>query len=132
MIVVDASAVVEALGSTHIGREVFATLHRFGGWNAPALIDLEVAHAVRRLVSRGTLAAELATPLLADLLALPMERWDHRALVPRVWELRNVLSAYDAAYVALAENLGAPLLTLDRRLASSSGHRAKVMLATRS
>ena len=65
---------------------------------------------------------------LDDLAALDLTRWPHDVLLPRVWQLRSNLSAYDAAYVALAEALRAPLLTCDRRLAAAPGHRALIEL----
>jgi hypothetical protein len=64
----------------------------------------------------------------ADLSDLPMHRYPHDVLLPRIWELRHNLTAYDAVYVALAEALDAPLLTRDRRLATASGHGARVDL----
>ena len=66
---------------------------------------------------------------LADLADLSLRRYAHDLLLPRIWELRNNLTAYDAAYVALAEALKAPLLTRDRRLATAAGHRAQIELA---
>lgn len=74
-------------------------------------------------------AAERGRDALADLADFPLQRYPHDLLLPRVWELRNNLTAYDAVYIALAEALGAPLLTRDQRLAGAAGHRAQIELA---
>ena len=94
--------------------------------HAPHLVDLEVAQALRRYAASGQISGDRGREALNDLAALRLVRWPHDALIPRIWTLRENLTAYDAAYVALAEALDAPLLTRDRRLAASSGHRAKV------
>ena len=96
--------------------------------HAPHLIDVEVAQVVRRYAAAGELDAERGREALADLADFPLLRYPHDLLLQRIWELRNNLTAYDAAYVALAEVLGAPLLTRDRRLAAAPGHHAKVEL----
>jgi predicted nucleic acid-binding protein len=72
------------------------------------------------------LSAQRGREALEDLADLSVRRYPHDVLLPRVWELRANLTAYDAAYVALAEALGAPLFTRDRRLAGAAGHRARV------
>jgi predicted nucleic acid-binding protein len=129
VIVVDASAVLETLLRTPAAAAVEGrlfdsrqTLH------APHLIDVEVAQVVRRYAAAGELDAERGREALADLADFPLLRYPHDLLLQRIWELRNNLTAYDAAYVALAEVLGAPLLTCDRRLAAAPGHHAKVEL----
>jgi predicted nucleic acid-binding protein len=94
--------------------------------HAPQLIDLEVLHVFRRFERRGVLSASRAAEAVEDLLDLPVTRYPHLALASRIWELRGGLTAYDAAYVALAEALDAPLLTRDAALASVRGHRARV------
>jgi predicted nucleic acid-binding protein len=119
MLVVDASAVVELLLARPAAAAVerIATEHGFE-LHAPQLIDVEVVSALRRLVARGSATAVRAGEAVDDLLDLPLERYAHQHLVPRVWELRDNFSAYDAAYVALAEAVierGAPLLTADAR-----------------
>lgn len=129
MIVLDASVVIELVLGTEAGREVARriadpelTLH------VPHLIDLEVAQVVRRYVLAGLVSVErgrCAIELLAD---LDLERHPHEPLLGRIWALRANLTAYDAAYVALAEILDAPLLTRDRRLAAASGHAAEVIV----
>jgi len=129
VIVVDASAVLEVLLRTSAAKAVedrlFApnqTLH------APHLLDVEVAQVIRRYAMKGDIDSDRGGLALADLAAFPLQRYPHDFLLPRMWELRNNLTAYDAAYVALAEALDAPLLTRDRRLANAAGHRAKIEL----
>jgi predicted nucleic acid-binding protein len=77
-------------------------------------------------VTSGTLTAQRGEEALEDLRGLPLNRYPHDFLIPRVWELRATLTAYDALYVALAELLGAVLLTCDGKIASASGHHASV------
>ncbi len=124
MIVVDASAVVEFLLGTPAGLEVERTL--FDGAPTlcvPHLLDLEVAQVVRRFAAAGKLSAARGRAALGDLADLPLQRYPHEFLLPRIWELRGSLSAYDAVYLALAEALDASLLTLDRQLAIAAGRR---------
>lgn len=130
MIVVDASALIEVLLRTPAARaledRLFApeqTLH------APHLIDIEIAQVIRRYERGGEIDAERGRAALADLADMPLRRYPHDLLLPRMWELRHVLSAYDAAYIALAEALDAPVLTRDRRLAAAAGHHGQVELA---
>jgi predicted nucleic acid-binding protein len=130
VIVVDASALLETLLRTSAAKAVedrlFAprqTLH------APHLIDVEVAQVIRRYAANGEIDGERGRAALADLADLPLRRYPHDFLLPRILELRNNLTAYDAAYVALAEALDAPLLTRDWRLATAAGHRARIELA---
>ena len=129
MIVVDASALLEVLLRTSAAKVVedrmFAprqTLH------APHLLDVEVAQVIRRYAASGEIGAERGRIALADLADFPLRRYPHDFLLPRIWALRNNLTAYDAAYVALVEALEAPLLTRDRRLAIAAGHRAQIEL----
>jgi len=129
VIVVDASALLEALLRTSSAKAVedrlftpHETLH------APHLLDVEVAQVIRRYAANGEIDSARGRLALEDLADLPLRRYPHDFLLPRIWELRNNLTAYDAAYVALAEALGAPLLTRDRRLAAAAGHRAQIEL----
>jgi predicted nucleic acid-binding protein len=129
VIVVDASAVLETLLRTPAAAAVEGRLfYSRQTLHAPHLIDVEVAQVVRRYAAAGELDAERGREALADLADFPLLRYPHDLLLQRIWELRNNLTAYDAAYVALAEVLGAPLLTRDRRLAAAPGHHAKVEL----
>src|SRR5690242_13548069 len=94
--------------------------------HAPHLLDIEVAQVVRRYAGAGEIDPSRGRAVLADLVDFPIRRYPHGVLLPRVWELRNNLTAYDAVYVALAEALEAPLLTRDRRLAAATGHHARI------
>jgi predicted nucleic acid-binding protein len=129
VIVIDASAVLEALlrmpAAGAVEARLFDPLETL---HAPHLLDVEVAHVLRRYAAIGEIDGERGRTALADLADLPLRRYPHDFLLPRVWELRSNLTAYDAIYVALAEALDAPLLTRDKRLAASSGHRARVEL----
>ena len=127
MIVIDASAAIELLLGTKIGAAVETRLFSAPEeLHAPHLVDVEVAHVIRRWLLRGLIDEARARSALNDLRVLPVIRYGHEILLPRIWQLRNNLSAYDAAYVALAELLDVPLLTCDRRLATASGHGARV------
>jgi predicted nucleic acid-binding protein len=94
--------------------------------HVPHLLDVEVAQVVRRYAASGDITAQRGAEALADLADFPLHRYPHDFLLPRVWELRHNLTAYDAVYVALAEVLGAPLLTCDQSLAGAPGHRARI------
>ncbi len=129
MIVLDASAVLEVLlrtpAATTVERRLFDPVETI---HAPHLIDIEVAQVLRRYATGGGLDPERCRVALADWLDFPVNRYPHDVLLPRVWELRDNLTAYDAAYVALAEALDVPLLTRDRRLATAPGHHARIEL----
>jgi predicted nucleic acid-binding protein len=127
LIVIDASAVLELLLRTERGEQVEArALAAKETLAAPHLLDLEVAQGLRRLVASKGMTAPRAEQSLQDYANLRIERVGHLDLLPRIWQLRNSLSAYDAAYVALTEALGASLLTCDMKLARSHGHRARI------
>ena len=129
MIVTDASVVVELLlGTEEASRIADRVLDPEETLHAPHLLDVEVAQALRRYALAGDVTPRIGERGLSDLLDLPIVRHPHTLLLPRIWELRRSISAYDAAYVALAEMLGAPLLTRDARLARSHGHRARIEL----
>ena len=127
MIVADASALLEVLLRTPAAQGVQERLFEPGQTlHAPHLVDLEVAQVLRRYAAAGQISDARGCQALDDLAAFRLRRWPHEPLIPRVWELRQSLAAYAAAYVALAEALDAPLLTRDRRLASALGLRARV------
>jgi predicted nucleic acid-binding protein len=126
MIVVDASVAIEVLLQTPIG--VQAAPHFFHqSRHAPHLIDVEFANALRRLVRAG-LSLDISRSALLNIQTLDIERHAHLPLLPRIWELRDSISAYDASYIALAEILDAPLITCDGKLSRAQGHRAQIVL----
>jgi predicted nucleic acid-binding protein len=129
VIVVDASAVLELLLGTDRARVAGERLlDAEESIAAPHLIDLEVTQVLRRYCRSNDLTPQRANEALEDLAALPISRYPHDLFVPRIWQLRHSLSAYDAAYIALGEALEAPVLTCDRGLASSTGHQVSVEL----
>lgn len=129
MIVLDASAAIDWLLQTSAGQRIERRIYSHNeSLHAPHLLDLEVAQVLRRLVREGTISAQRANQAIEDLIDLRITRYPHFVLLPRIWLLRHNLSAYDAAYVALAERLGVPLLTRDGRLSSASGHTASIEL----
>ena len=129
MIVLDASALVELLLNTTAGRLVADRMRDPAvSVHIPHLADIEVTEALRRYAAAGDLGPDAAASALRDLRELDLERHAHEPLLPRVWELRRNLSAYDAIYVALAEVLDAPLLTCDRRLSRAPGVTARIQV----
>jgi len=129
LIVIDASAAIELILRTELGERVeLRVLDPDERLHAPHLLDLEVAQVLRRLTLLKEIAAARALEALDDYAGLLVERSAHGDLLRRVWELRDSMTAYDGAYVALAEALDAPLLTCDGRLARSQGHRATIEL----
>ena len=126
---VDASAVAAALlMDAPIGELASERLASDHDQHAPSLIDLELLSMTRRWLVQGRLESARADQVIIDLTSLPIQRYPHVALVPRVWELRHDLTPYDAAYVALAESLGAVLVTADARLARAPGPQCSIDL----
>ena len=127
MIVLDASAAIEWLLQSPTGikvdKRIFSPSESL---HTPHLLDIEVAQVLRRYLREKIIGAQRGQEALEDLADLPVSRYPHDFLLPRIWELRATLTAYDAAYVALAEALEAPLLTCDGKIASAPGHSAKV------
>ena len=129
MIVLDASAAVDWLLQTSAGQSIEKRIYsRKETLHTPHLLDLEVTQVLRRLARQGVISARRADEAVRDLLDLRITRYPHLVLLPRIWQLRRNFSAYDAAYIVLAEKLGAALVTRDARLASASGHAALVEL----
>lgn len=129
MIVVDASAVVELLLNTPAGHAVAKRIADPAlALHAPHLLDVEVAQALRRYAREGELDAAVAAVALGDLHDMDLQRHAHEPLLDRIWQLRQNLTAYDAAYVALAEVLDAVLLTCDVRLARVPGAAQRIEL----
>ena len=127
MIVADASVVLAALlGSSGAGALARERLRSDQDIHVPHLLDVEVTAALRRRVRLAQTSADLAELVLTDLIDFAAIRWDHEPLLRRAWELRDNVTTYDAVYVALAEALGAELLTTDIRLARASGPRCRV------
>lgn len=125
----DASALIELLTRTERGRRVEARVLRpSDSVHAPALIDLEVAQVLRRYVLSGQVPEHWARMALDIATAFPMTRYLHEPLIKRVWDLKDNVTAYDAAYVALGEALRAPLVTCDARLARVAGFTTPVEL----
>lgn len=127
MIVLDASAAIDWLiqspAAQLIGQRIRSrneTIH------VPHMFDIEVIQLLRRLAWQGVISDQRAEIAVQDLLSLRMVRYPHLILLSRVWQLRQNLTAYDAAYVALAEHLKAPLVTRDAGIAAASGHSARV------
>jgi predicted nucleic acid-binding protein len=129
MIVLDASATVEWILRSPVGQRIEQRIFsRMQSLHAPHVLDLEVAQVLRRLVREGAMPADRADEVVQDLMDLRLTRYPHFPLLPRIWQLRHNFSAYDAAYVGLAEELGAPLITHDARLAAAPGHAAIIEL----
>ena len=129
MIVLDASAAVDWLLQTAAGQNIERRIYSHNETlHAPHLLDLEVTQVLRRLAMQGVVSAHRADEAFSDMLDLRITRYPHLVLLPRIWQLRHNFSAYDAAYIVLAEKLRAALVTRDARLASASGHAALVEL----
>ncbi|HZU39405.1 MAG TPA: type II toxin-antitoxin system VapC family toxin [Solirubrobacteraceae bacterium] len=125
-VVCDASALAAAL--LDAGRDGRWAAQRLSESDlaAPTLIGFETANVIRRQEIAGVIGGDQAAQAHADLLDLAIELWPYEVLAPRAWQLRANLSIYDAAYVALGELIGAPLVTLDQRIARAPGHRCEV------
>ncbi|MDQ2845488.1 MAG: type II toxin-antitoxin system VapC family toxin [Actinomycetota bacterium] len=114
--VCDSSVVVALLLDAGPDGQWAAETLRGVGLAAPSLVAFESSNVIRRLELSGAVGTDQAAQAHADLLDLAIEYWPYELLSSRVWELRTNLSSYDASYVAVAELIGAPLVTLDRRI----------------
>ena len=118
--VLDASAVVELVLGTRTGAEIRRRLADPAiSWHSPELVDLEVLNVIRRYVQANRVGLDRATAAVRSLSELDLRRHRHGPMLRRIWARRSNLTAYDAAYVTLAETLGGPLLTTDVRLAQA-------------
>ena len=127
MIVLDASAVVDWLLQTPAGKRIEQRIYaRKDTLHTVYLLDVEFAQVLRRLVREGRLARKRAEEAIEDLVALRVTRYAPVLFLDRIWQLRQNLSAYDAAYVALAEELKAPLITRDQKISAAPGHAAMI------
>jgi predicted nucleic acid-binding protein len=122
-LVVDASAVVAALVDGGPDGRWAEGLLSSEPLAAPHLMPAEAANVLRRAALARDITDDVATLAHADLVALPLELYPYEPLAGRAWQLRGAVTAYDALYVALAETLGVPLVTLDARLTRASGPR---------
>lgn len=128
-LVLDASVLVTALGDGgSAGALAREAVRGHPDLHAPHLIDVEVTHALRGLVRRRVMTAEEGRDILDAALMFPLTRWGLAGLMPRAWELRDTVTSYDSAYVALAEALDAELLTFDSRLAGASGPSCRILV----
>jgi predicted nucleic acid-binding protein len=126
VLVVDASVLATALADDADDGDRARARLRGEALAAPDLVDLEVTSVLRGQLAGGHMSSRRAELALTDLVALPLERSPTLWLIPRCWELRDNLTVYDAAYVALAEALVVPLLTADARLANATGPRCTI------
>lgn len=126
MLIVDASCLFEVVADTARARVIAERLAQDTDHGAPHVIDVEVMGAIRAQHLRGRLDATAATQAVGDLRDWPGERFSHRWLMDRAWELRDSIRGWDAFYVALAEAFDATLLTLDSRLARAHGPTCRI------
>jgi predicted nucleic acid-binding protein len=128
LIVLDTSAALAALAGRPINDALLSRLREDGDLHAPHLIDVEMVHALRRLVASRALTMDRASDVRSDFADLEIVRYPHHPLADRMWELRHNLSAYEACFVSLAEALDVPLITTDAHLARIRGHQARIEL----
>lgn len=130
MLIVDASVLFEVVADTPEAETCRRRLSQDPDHAAPHLVDAEVLSVIQTHHRTGRLDPTAAAQAVDDLRSWPGERWSHRLLLNRAWELRDNVRAYDALYVALAEVFDATLLTLDQRLVSAPGVRCPVEVPT--
>lgn len=125
-IVCDASAIIALLLDSGADGQWAAAALSGADLAAPCLFGFETANIIRRQEVAGVVSSDQAAQAHADLLELAIEQWPYEVLAARAWELRLDLSSYDAGYVALAELIGAPLVTLDKRIGRAPGVRCTI------
>lgn len=126
MLIVDATCLYEVVTGSGLAEALRARLSLDDDQAAPHLVDVEVLSLIRRHEKDGRLDPTAAAQAVDDLGSWPGERFGHRGLIARAWELRHNVRPWDAVYVALAEALRGTLLTLDRRLARATGPRCRI------
>ena len=130
MLVLDASAIVELLFQTVVGKKIANIIFNDRvNLVAPELLSVETIQVIRRFINSKELTLERAEQVFQDLRDLPIYYYPHHIVLSRVWDLRKNFTAYDATYLALAENLNAPLITTDSAFKKGYGklHKAKVL-----
>lgn len=126
MIVVDTSALVDLLIERPFNMALRQRISEAAELHAPHLIDVEFLSVLRRLVRGQVLSIDAAASTLEQFEDLAIQRYPHESLRNRIWQLRDNMTAYDGAFVALSETLGLPLVTADGRIARSHSHQAQV------
>jgi predicted nucleic acid-binding protein len=126
LVVTDAGVWIKAIVDEGPGGAVRTRLAGEVSVAAPALLDLEFANVLRGLLTKKSINESSAERALTEIAQAPIKRYGHQALLRRIWQLKSNMTAYDAAYVALAELLGADLLTIDRRITGVPGIRCRV------
>lgn len=122
MIVIDASVLANVVGDDGAdGQRARAEFRGAGDVAAPDLVDVETVSVLRKRWLAGTVTDERFAAAVGDLAQLDLERYPTLRFMRRAFELRANVTAYDSAYVALAEELGCDLLTADQRLAGATG-----------
>jgi predicted nucleic acid-binding protein len=118
--IIDSAAIVEAIAGAQPESALLERVDSAAELHAPHVVDVEFANALHGLVRGGELTTARAAEALEDFVDAPILRYPHVLLLGRIWALRDRLSAYDAAFVALSEALELPLITTDARLARAA------------